>query len=161
MERLLDFTAWCHANHRRGFLGELGASTNDLCLQTLSNMLAYVKANADVWLGWTYWRAGPWWTEDMFTIEPINGATNRPQMKVLEKYLPIPMHTLKIRTATQFEFSGRQGYLYPVEASPNLLAGSWTDCPSTIAGTGDKVIVPITLQTNGQGFFRVHTSRMP
>jgi hypothetical protein len=41
--------------------------------------------NNDVWLGWTWWAAGPWWGEYMFTVEPKNGQ-DRPQMAILEKY---------------------------------------------------------------------------
>jgi len=37
-------------------------------------------------LGGAYWAAGPWWGKNFMAIEPINGE-ERPQMKVVEKYL--------------------------------------------------------------------------
>ncbi|MBW1708218.1 MAG: hypothetical protein JRJ86_24205, partial [Deltaproteobacteria bacterium] len=60
---------------------------NDTCYAALDNMLSYIDNHADVWLGWTYWAAGPWWGEYKFTIEPINGE-DRPQMVPLSKHLP-------------------------------------------------------------------------
>jgi endoglucanase len=40
-----------------------------------------------VWQGWTWWAAGPWWGGYMFSIEPTNGTTDKPQMKVIEPFL--------------------------------------------------------------------------
>lgn len=85
--RLRDFTNWLRDNGKRGFLGEFGVGTNDTCLEALDNMLDFVDENADVWMGWTYWAAGPWWGEYMFTVEPKNGE-DRAQMAMLEKHIP-------------------------------------------------------------------------
>jgi endoglucanase len=42
--------------------------------------------NSDVWLGWTYWAGGAWWSDDYFaSVQPLNGK-DRPQMAILEKY---------------------------------------------------------------------------
>ena len=72
---------------KRGFLGEFGARTSATCLAALDDMLAHVHANSDVWLGWTYWAAGPWWPSDYFTsLEPRNGA-DAPQMTPLARHL--------------------------------------------------------------------------
>jgi endoglucanase len=49
-------------------------------------MLTYVEANSDVWSGWTWWAAGPWWGSYMYSIEP-NGGTDQPQMATLAPYL--------------------------------------------------------------------------
>jgi len=91
--RLADFTQWCRKNHRKGFLGEfavanstLGAGIGD---EAISHMLKYMNDNADVWLGWTWWAAGPWWTDYMFSIEPVDDfKTDRPVMDLLEPYIP-------------------------------------------------------------------------
>ena len=84
--RLINFTSWLYAHNKRGFLGEFGTSDNDNCLAALDDMLEYIDDNSDVWLGWTYWAAGPWWGDYMFSIEPKNGQ-DRPQMAILEKHI--------------------------------------------------------------------------
>jgi endoglucanase len=85
-ERLQVFTAWLRTNGYRGFLGEFAGGANATCNQAVSNMLTYVEANADVWTGWTWWAAGPWWGSYMYSIEP-NGGTDQPQMATLAPYL--------------------------------------------------------------------------
>lgn len=87
--RLAPFTQWLRQTGAQGFLGEFAVSRRPECLAVLDGVLHYLRANADVWSGWTYWAAGPAWGDYMFTIEPENGA-DRPQMKVLEKYLTAP-----------------------------------------------------------------------
>jgi hypothetical protein len=70
----------------RGFLGEFGAAANDTCSAAVDDLLDHLEANRDVWLGWAWWAAGPWWGDYMFTLEPEDG-TDRPQMDVLEPHL--------------------------------------------------------------------------
>lgn len=84
--RLKDFTRWLRVHEKRGFLGEFGISANDNCLTALDDMLDYIDDNTDVWLGWTYWAAGLWWGDYMFSIEPKIGE-DRPQMVILEKHI--------------------------------------------------------------------------
>jgi endoglucanase len=86
-ERLASFTAWLHQHAQRAFLGEFAGARNDTCYAALDDMLAFIDRNAAVWLGWTYWAAGPWWGEYLFTLEPSGGA-DRPQMRVLLKHIP-------------------------------------------------------------------------
>ena len=95
-ERLANFTAWLKTNHRRGLLGEIGAPNNATCDAAVTDALTYVKNNADVWAGWLWWAAGPWWGSYTMSIEPAwNGdwATNgtasgdKPQMQLLAPYL--------------------------------------------------------------------------
>jgi hypothetical protein len=56
----------------------------------LHNTLGFIAANDDVWLGWTWWAAGPWYTEYMFSIEPENlgqpTETDSVVMPVLKPY---------------------------------------------------------------------------
>jgi endoglucanase len=85
-QRLAAFTAWLRQNGKRGLLGEFAGANNTICKQALSNMLSYVENNGDVWVGWTYWAAGPWWGSDMFSIEPLNGA-DKPQMTTIQPFL--------------------------------------------------------------------------
>jgi endoglucanase len=84
--RLVPFTQWLRVNRQHGFLGEFGVSPQPQCLRVLNQVLAYLKTNADLWSGWTYWAAGPVWGDYMFSIEP-GPITQHPQMRVLEKYL--------------------------------------------------------------------------
>ena len=86
VERLTSFTQWLRASKRQGFLGEFGVSRRPECLILLDRVVSYLQANSEVWLGWTYWAAGPLWGDYMFTLEPAQGE-DRPQMLVLQKYL--------------------------------------------------------------------------
>jgi len=86
VERLTDFTAWLRSNGYRALLGEVGAAANDTCNQAVTGVLNHLQANTDVWAGWTWWAAGPWWGNYMFSIEP-SGNVDKPQMSVLQPYL--------------------------------------------------------------------------
>lgn len=85
-QRLTVFTNWLRANGKRGLLGEFAGANNDVCRQALNGMLAYMEANSDVWVGWSYWLAGAWSSADMFSLQPTNG-TDKPQMQILQPYL--------------------------------------------------------------------------
>ncbi|HET9904361.1 MAG TPA: glycoside hydrolase family 5 protein [Xanthobacteraceae bacterium] len=85
-EKLKAFTDWLRQRRRKGFLGEFGAGAGPTCLAALEAMLAFIDRNADVWLGWTYWAAGPWPRDYFTSLQPIDGE-DRPQMAILEKHL--------------------------------------------------------------------------
>jgi endoglucanase len=86
VEALTPFTQWARSHRKRGFLGEFGAGRGQVCLSTLDHVLRFLTQNSDVWLGWAYWAAGTWWSEDYFTsVQPLRGK-DRPQIAVLEKY---------------------------------------------------------------------------
>jgi endoglucanase len=80
------FTEWLRDHGKRGLLGEVGTSNDPTCLTALDGMLAHIDANKDVWTGWTWWSAGPWWGNYFMTLEPKNGA-DAPQMAVLVNHL--------------------------------------------------------------------------
>lgn len=97
VERLTSFTQWLDAHHLKGFLGEfavanstIGTAANQIGDETLNNMLGYIEAHSDAWIGWTWWAAGPWWQNYLFTAEPTNlGKANqadRPVMTVLQPH---------------------------------------------------------------------------
>ncbi len=86
VERLQAMTGWLRQQGARAFLSEFGVGANARCLAALDGMLGHMGANADVWLGWTYWAAGPWWGEYIFTLEPRAGV-ERAQMAVLQKHM--------------------------------------------------------------------------
>ena len=89
VDRVTAFTTWARGAGVRAFLGEFGSPATNTCFYAVDNLLGYVSDNADVWLGWTCWAAGPWWGDYSLSVEPMNG-TDTPQMAVLERYLTPP-----------------------------------------------------------------------
>jgi len=85
-QRMQNFTNWLRANGKRGFLGEFGGGRDSVCAAAIGDIVSHLEANADVYLGWTYWAGGPWWGDYFSTLEPLNGA-DRPQMDALEPHL--------------------------------------------------------------------------
>ncbi len=79
------FTAWLRANGKRGFLGEFGGGANDTCYAAVDGILQHLEANADVYLGWAWWAAGPWWGNYFLSIEPNGGDAT--MLPVLERHL--------------------------------------------------------------------------
>ncbi|MGE4286742.1 MAG: cellulase family glycosylhydrolase [Phycisphaerae bacterium] len=93
-ERLKEFTEWLRANNKRALLGEFGVAANETALAALDDITLYLESNSDTWIGWSYWAAGPWWGDYMYSIEPAGGE-DKPQMNVLEKYLKAPEQTFR------------------------------------------------------------------
>ena len=85
-ERLKVFTKWLEDHGKKGFLGEFSSGKNAQCDAALEDMLRYVEDHGDVWRGWTYWAAGPYWPAGT-SLEPNNGTDAR-QMPILSKFLP-------------------------------------------------------------------------
>ena len=85
-ERLRQFTLWCRQHHQRAFLGEFGAADGPTAAQAVDDMLTFMENNRDVWEGYTWWSAGGWWGDYMFTLEPKNGQ-DRPQLATLRPHL--------------------------------------------------------------------------
>jgi endoglucanase len=84
---LTPVTEWARRHGKRTFLGEIGVGSGRTCLEALDQVMRFMNDHSDVWLGWTYWAGGGWWPKDYFTnIEPLSGE-DRPQMRVLEKYI--------------------------------------------------------------------------
>ncbi len=89
VERVTEVTEWAREGGFRLFLGEFGAGANPTCLRALDDMILYLGDNDDVWLGFTWWAAGPWWGDYFLSIEP-RGDADRPQMDLLERHLTTP-----------------------------------------------------------------------
>jgi endoglucanase len=81
-ESLASITQWAEENGKKLFLGEFGAGSDSASLTALGNTLNYLNANADVWQGGTYWAAGPWMGNYMFSADPQNGV-EAPQTALL------------------------------------------------------------------------------
>jgi len=86
-QRIAFVTSWLRQHGHRGFLGEFAGANNANCQATVSDLLTYMEANSDVWVGWSWWSAGPWWGTYMFTLEPGTGNTDQPQMAWLVSHL--------------------------------------------------------------------------
>ncbi|KAG2017976.1 endoglucanase [Coprinopsis cinerea AmutBmut pab1-1] len=71
-ERLAAATAWLKQHNLKGFLGELGAGSNPTCIEAIKGALCSLQ-ESDVWIGWAWWAAGPWWGNYFQSIEPPNG----------------------------------------------------------------------------------------
>lgn len=59
-ERVKAATQWLKDNGKKGFLGEFAGGANDVCKSAIQGMLSYMESNSDVWLGVSWWSAGPW-----------------------------------------------------------------------------------------------------
>ena len=85
-ERLAAFTKWVTDRGARAFLGEFGGSSDATCLAAIDDMLTYVDAHRAQYLGWTWWSAGPWWADYMYSIEPTASGADKPQFATLLKH---------------------------------------------------------------------------
>ncbi|HEY3330956.1 MAG TPA: glycoside hydrolase family 5 protein [Capsulimonadaceae bacterium] len=79
-ERLKSFTEWCRTTGKRAILGEFGVGEGKVNKAAVDNMLTYMEANPDVWAGYTWWSAGAWWGDYMYTVEPTKAGDDRAQM---------------------------------------------------------------------------------
>ncbi|MBX9880141.1 MAG: glycoside hydrolase family 5 protein [Candidatus Obscuribacterales bacterium] len=79
---LSGFTSWLRANNKRAMLTEFGVVAESGPLASLAAMIQYMHANSAQWVGYTYWSAGPWWSDYMFGVEPRKGK-DRPQLTTL------------------------------------------------------------------------------
>lgn len=82
-EGMQPFTTWAKANNKRGFLGEFGAGTAAPCPKAVENIIDHMEENNDVYVGWTWWAAGPWWGDYFTSIE----SPSAPQTQWLKPHL--------------------------------------------------------------------------
>ncbi|NNM71270.1 glycoside hydrolase family 5 protein [Enterovirga aerilata] len=86
VERLTAITEWARETGSRLYLGEFGVANNPTALIALGNMLNFLAANSDVWVGAAYWAAGKGWQDYMYSVEPNHGILDMPQMAVLAQH---------------------------------------------------------------------------
>jgi len=72
-ERLKVATDWLTSKGLKGFLGELGAGSNSQCITAIQGAICSMQTSG-VWIGLTWWAAGPWWGNYFQSMEPPNGA---------------------------------------------------------------------------------------
>jgi endoglucanase len=85
-QALADVTGWLRQRGERGLLGEFGSGSGEVCLAALDDLLGYLEANRDVWVGWAYFSGGQGLEDQDMTIQPTDGA-DRPQMGVLVRHI--------------------------------------------------------------------------
>ena len=86
-ERLKVFTEWCRKVHKRAFLGEFGVGEGKVNHAAIDDMLGYMEANRDVWMGFTWWSSGRWWGNYMYSVEPTKDGEDKPQLLYLTPHL--------------------------------------------------------------------------
>jgi endoglucanase len=86
-DALVTATSWLRTNKLKGFIGEFGGGANTQCYDSIDLMLAYMENNADVWTGWTWWSAGPWWGSYFLSIEPSSGVAAAQFSNVLQNHI--------------------------------------------------------------------------
>ncbi|EAU34072.1 exoglucanase 1 precursor [Aspergillus terreus NIH2624] len=85
-ERVAAATTWLKNNGKKGFLGEFAGGANSVCATAVKGMLDALAQNADVWMGASWWAAGPWWGTYMFNMEPPSGTGYTNYLSVLKPY---------------------------------------------------------------------------
>ncbi|KAJ5873716.1 uncharacterized protein N7529_002146 [Penicillium soppii] len=87
-ERVVAATQWLKDNGKKAFLGEFAGGANAVCSSAVKGMLDYLQANSDVWLGASWWAAGPWWGDYIYSFEPPSGTAYTYYMSLLQAYFP-------------------------------------------------------------------------
>ncbi|THV15785.1 glycoside hydrolase family 5 protein [Rhizobium rhizophilum] len=83
VDGIVKLSEWLRTHDKRAFLGEFGGSKDADCLAGLTRMMDQMAEDSDVWLGWTYWAGGDWWSPDEGNnIQPTE-AGDRAQLSVL------------------------------------------------------------------------------
>lgn len=86
-DRLRNATEWLRENKKQGILGETASGSDEVCVEAMTGMLQFMVDNSDVWKGWLWWAAGPWWGKYMFSIEPPNGKAYKNLMGNLKPFI--------------------------------------------------------------------------
>ncbi|KAF6831955.1 endoglucanase 3 [Colletotrichum plurivorum] len=86
VERVKAATEWLRSNGKVGVLGEFAGGANAVCKEAVTGLLDYLQENGDVWMGATWWAAGPWWADYMYSFEPETGKGYAFYNEVLKKY---------------------------------------------------------------------------
>ncbi|MBX3017868.1 MAG: cellulase family glycosylhydrolase [Bdellovibrionaceae bacterium] len=88
--RLDDFMTWVKNENAKGFLGEFGWSQDASCPAEVSAFMTKL-GDTDAWMGWSYWTAGPWMDNYMFSVQPTGLGTgtvvDKPPLTVLQSNL--------------------------------------------------------------------------
>ncbi|KAH7134518.1 glycoside hydrolase superfamily [Dactylonectria estremocensis] len=84
--RLAAATAWLKENGKLGVLGETAGGNNDVCKTAIKGELQHLQDNSDVWVGFLWWAAGPWWGDYMFSMEPADGSAYDSYLSIVQDF---------------------------------------------------------------------------
>jgi endoglucanase len=90
-KRIVALNTWLQTNRKKAFLGEFGGAKSDTCYAATYNLLSAIHQNPTLWIGWTYWSAGPWLGNYMFAL-PLQPTDGPSQLDVLKKFLTGAAH---------------------------------------------------------------------
>ncbi len=84
-KRLAQFIDFCRTHKVRGSVSSIGVPANDArWLGVLDTALHAAESSG---AGWAYWAAGEWWKKYQLSVQPDANSSDKPQMKVLSRYL--------------------------------------------------------------------------
>merc|ERR1712137_1390019 len=86
VDALSGATDWLESHGFRGFIGEFAGGANSLCAEAVDKMLTHMDQHS-VWMGWTWWAAGPWWGSSWASLEPGSDGADKPQVEWLMKHI--------------------------------------------------------------------------
>jgi len=84
---LNSFTQWCRQYGYKAFLGEFAGANNAQCQNVINGVFSILESNSDIWHGFSWWAAGPWWGNYMYSIEPASNGQDKPQMAWIAPHL--------------------------------------------------------------------------
>ncbi|NBB49588.1 cellulase family glycosylhydrolase [Rhizobium sp. CRIBSB] len=83
VDGMVRLSEWLRSHGKQAFLGEFGGSKDPQCLDGLKRMTDQMAKDSDVWLGWTYWAGGDWWSEEEGNNIQPTAQGDRAQLSVL------------------------------------------------------------------------------
>ena len=160
---LAEVTTWMRKHNQRAFLGEFGGGRGSTCLDAIRNITTYMNDRPDVWIGWSYWAAGPWWDEYFSTLEPLNisgnNPTDRPQLASLVfSFTPVIPKDVALSLESQnFTFTSELGLTYQVQTTTTLEQNDWSNVGAPISGNGSllQIGIPGMNTSEVQRFYRL------
>ncbi|KAM0548159.1 hypothetical protein ACHAPJ_010080 [Fusarium lateritium] len=87
VERVKAATQWLKDNNKKGIIGETAGGANSDCITALKGELQHLLDNSDVWTGWLWWAAGPWWGDYMYSMEPSSGTAYTKVLPEIKQFI--------------------------------------------------------------------------
>ncbi len=107
IDRIKPAVDWARANDALLWLAELGFVATDAKAKALwTNLVAYMRTNADCVIGWAWWAYGPpsWWGGFRFALNPKTvGGADSAQMDLIEGELAAPLADWRDARITELE----------------------------------------------------------